>query len=294
MFSSLIVKLAILMLLYNSFHVTAYYITTPQTQSDYIQLSKLVVNCFESTTTPNGNVTGTMIVETDRWFDRPLSLMKDMKWYIYQRYIIQQQIYQQYIYNANRLYTMKHMILLAKINDDNNRNSDVYYDDSMIQKKMQLKKKFWNRPTVIGMIEFGISMYNVSSSTSVTEATNTTPHHQEQHLRFVIGTICIDPSYRNIGIASQLIHQCESIILQQQWNVTMIYVHVEIHNNIAITLFTKKLGYQFIYTHDNDNKNNNVPQTDMIRVRRRDTIEIVPHYLLCKNIFTLNSQPNDV
>jgi ribosomal protein S18 acetylase RimI-like enzyme len=175
------------------------------------------------------------------------NIFNEISWNIYQKHITQQQIYQTLVQNARAMQDMKYTILLAKEQTKNGK--------------------------VIGMIEFGVSMIQHDNTSSFD------PSHQRRLL--MIGTIGIDPQYRNMGIASALIRQCETIV-QLHWKETEIYAHIEETNHVAIRCFTG-LGYTTT-TNMNESGTTTASRIDFISVRRRHKVEYVPHLLFMKQL----------
>jgi ribosomal protein S18 acetylase RimI-like enzyme len=166
---------------------------------------------------------------------------------MYEKHIAQRQIYQALVENARAMQDMKYALLLAKEHPKHGRGGKV-----------------------IGMIEFGISMIHDN---------NTSNGLQYQRRFLMIGTVCTDRQYRKMGIASALIRQCETIV-QRQWEETEIYAHIEKSNHMAIQCFTK-LGYTAVHVNSDGIT---APRVDSINVRRRHTVECVPHLLFMKKL----------
>ena len=184
--------------------------------------------------------------------ETPPNIINDISWILYQRYQTQQQIYQQLVRNARAMQDAKYTILLAKERPESGRGGNI-----------------------IGMIEFGVvSMIQQSNTISL--------YPTPQRRLLMIGTICIDPQYRKMGIASALIQQCETIV-QTQWKETEVYAHIEETNHMAIRCFTK-FGYTMNISNSSDTR------VDYISVRRRHKVERVPHLLFQKAL--MNDRSN--
>jgi ribosomal protein S18 acetylase RimI-like enzyme len=134
---------------------------------------------------------------------------------------------------------------------------------------------------VIGMVEMGIT---ADPRTVITTTTTTlpfvapvvvdtlsipTPPVQQQQRRVMIGILCVDTKYRGRGVASALLAQCEYIAVRQ-WNETTLQVQVDVTNQRALAVF-EKLGY-----------GQKEEGHELVQVRRRNTVEAIPHFLLHK------------
>jgi ribosomal protein S18 acetylase RimI-like enzyme len=114
---------------------------------------------------------------------------------------------------------------------------------------------------VVGMVELGV----VSVGPDV-----------QKKKRVMIGVLSVDYKYRNRGVASALVKQCESIAVRQ-WNETTIHAQVELSNRNAYSFFTKN-GFSWIGS-------SNETTYDWVLVRRNNRqIEAVPHVLFAKAI----------
>jgi ribosomal protein S18 acetylase RimI-like enzyme len=75
-------------------HSVKFDIIPPKLRSDWVQISRLMVDCLPET---------------------PPNMFDDLSWILYQKYTTQQRIYQQLVQNARAMQDMKYAILIAKV-----------------------------------------------------------------------------------------------------------------------------------------------------------------------------------
>jgi ribosomal protein S18 acetylase RimI-like enzyme len=92
-----------------------------------------------------------------------------------------------------------------------------------------------------------------------------------QAKRPTIGSLCVDPGYRRLGIGSALVSKCEQVV-GAVWDDKTIYAEVDIENNDSLQLFLC-CGYVTIEA-----------DPILVEVRRGGKSVYRPHYHLYKNM----------
>lgn len=232
-----------------SLQAWAIVITPPTSASDYQCIASLIVSSFDSPAAASAEVQDDTSIQ---------NRIESLRWNIFGKTLTEDYTYRQYVRTARRMRGKKYCLLVAK----------EYHDEDLENGKYD----------VVGMVEMGMSICPVSSSTADNNGSTLSYESQsaneEPKPQPTIGVLCVKSTHQKQKIGSALIQKCEQIV-QEVWKEHSIFVDVEPTNDRALAFF-EKCGYKHLVDE------NGMQQTRETTVFRRRVQEVRLHWMLQK------------
>eukprot|EP01083_Nonionella_stella_P268822 909061_1 len=239
--------------------VSSLLIAPPSSNSDWRDLSTLLVNTFDEPSVIKA-------VEENNNKKDFVKTLELAQWNLIEKSLTEQYTYNQYAKNAKRMKGTKYGIYLAKEYNPGSPENDI--------------RPFYE---TVGMVEIGMTLEpsTIESSSCEEEEEGCKEDEDENENvaemklrpRATIGVLCVQAASQKSGIGEALLHKCEEVIVNT-WDEKDIVVEVEPDNVAALGFFSKQ-GY----IRNGDEMRN-------ATVCRKRVMEERPHFILRKNFNT--------